>query len=126
MKDSKSSWLSVVVVFFIVVAIATLPTIVYRAFIISKSEFRYTVVKFTDNYHTGKSHGKKIHYSINRSAYESHCGSNECRNARIGDIYLIKVYLDDPDVFEILFFYKVNPEVVVPDEGWLSVPKFPR
>ena|SRR5688572_18516067 len=86
------------------------------------SDFRYTIVELTDYYHQGDTRGKEIKYRLNGVIYKDHCSGDKCINAEIGTSYIIKVYLDDPEIFEILWTKRVTGIDSIPETGWKEIP----
>jgi|688.fasta_scaffold1097044_1 hypothetical protein len=86
------------------------------------SEFVFTIAEISDFYHQGITNGKEITYFINNKKFVNHCGSMQCKRTKIGERYLIKVFNDDPEVYEIIYTIKVKPVIVAPIDGWKSIP----
>ena len=110
-------------VFLFGVAIFVIFDFSYTIWTKRNSQFRYTVVELTDLYIKGRVHGKEIRYQLNGETYVDHCSDAKCRGGKIGDKYFIKVYLEDPEVFEIIWTNKVNLADSVPREGWIQIPR---
>ncbi|MFM8914483.1 MAG: hypothetical protein ACKOE6_16420 [Flammeovirgaceae bacterium] len=95
--------------------------IVHTENIKRNSKFAYTIAEITDYYHKGVTNGKELTYHLGERKIVSHC---MCTRAKIGDRYLVKVFLEDQEVFEILFHMKVPKKWKAPANGWESIPKF--
>lgn len=95
----------------------------HRKNVVTNSEYRYTIVTLTDYYSRGKVSGKVITYSLNGVQYEDHCGDRDCRDAKIGDRFFIKVYVSDPKIWEILYSKRINRIDSIPVDGWKVLPK---
>ena len=89
----------------------------------ANSEYRYTVVTLADYYSKGKVSGKVITYQLNGVHYTDHCGDRDCRDANIGDQFFIKVYISDPEIWEILYSNKIMRIDSIPVAGWKVFPK---
>jgi len=89
---------------------------------IRQSDFRYTVVTVVGNYFKGEVIGKEFEYSLNGIRYNMNCSSQECKYSGIGSRFIIKVYLSDPEFFEIVFSQEVPKEIFPPSSGWERIP----
>lgn len=88
---------------------------------VREGDFRYSIVEIKDEYYKGKVIGKTVEYSFMGKVYKNHCASQLCKAASIGDRYFIKVFIKDPNVFEVVNS-KANMSEV-PYEGWKTLPK---
>jgi|GEM_PF-2329042 hypothetical protein len=52
-----------------------------------------------------------------------HCGDRDCRDANIRDQFFIKVYISDPEIWEILYSNKIMRIDSIPVAGWKVFPK---
>ena len=121
-KEKQKQLLTTISVLFLIgLAVVTVATWTHDIQTKNNSKFRYTIVELTDYYHKGKVRGKEIRYSLNGVTYDDHCRDDNCEKAKVGDKYLIKVYLDDPKVFEIIWTNKITDSDSVPLTGWESI-----
>lgn len=89
---------------------------------IKRSEYRYCVGKITGNYYSGNTYGKEVIYHYNNTLYVNHCASQFCKNLNIGERYIIKIYLEDPYVFDVLNLKVYDTSLVAPVNGWKTIP----
>lgn len=116
-----------VLAFLTIVSIIVLASLFFQRFfhnIItrSNSEYRFSIVTIGKYYHEGDVRGKYILYSLNGSLYKDHCRGKRCVNTTEGERYLVKVFLSDPEIFEILFDKRVKSNLSVPLAGWEVIP----
>ena len=110
------------VLFLVGLSITLLTVVTHDIWIRKHSKFRYTVVELTGFYFKGNVNGKEIRYSLNGTDYIDHCGDQNCKNAKLRDKYFIKVYLDDPEVFDIMWTHKIKNVDSIPKTGWGQLP----
>ena len=72
------------------------------------SQFKYSIVEIVEDYHQGDVRGKKILYYLNDVQYKDHCRGHLCLKTKDGDRFIIKIYLDDPSIFTILYNKKLK------------------
>jgi hypothetical protein len=122
-NERQSKLLTILSILFLVgLSIVWLTVVTHDIWTRKHSKFRHTVVELTDFYFKGKVNGKEIRYSLNGVDYIDHCGDQKCKNAKLRDKYFIKVYLDDPEIFEIMWNYKVKTVDSIPKTGWGQLP----
>lgn len=96
--------------------------LVYKNYIKSQSEERYTVCEIVDKYVSAKDIGKRYEYYVEGKRFEGVCTSQECVDTEIGERFLIKFWIDKPEWTEIYFDRPVSQEVEVPSKGWKELP----
>ena len=90
---------------------------------VKNGEVRYSVAEIKDHYYQGEVIGKIIEYSFRGQIYRTLCANQICKKSKLGERYFIKLYIDDPDVFDIVESkYDANKIVKVPYEGWRTIP----
>lgn len=94
----------------------------YRTYIASTSEIRYTIINFYAPYSDGKGRGMKIHYLAKGKQEHGNCLSNGCGKILTGERRLGYFYLNDPSMYDILYDVVVPDSVIAPAGGWKEIP----
>ncbi len=110
-------------IFLLSVLVVIFRTATHRYLIRKNSQYRYTIVEFIDRYHQGDVRGWNVRYSLNGVEYLDHCSDNDCFKCSKGNRFIIKVYLEDPEVFDIIYTIKALPNETAPEAGWEVLPR---
>ena len=94
----------------------------YYFYIKQTSDFVFTFGLVVDfSVRPNRSHGKFIEYSLNGQTYKLECVSRKCRDTNIGDKLLLKIYIDDPTTYDIIYDVKFDQTKTPPLTGWKSI-----
>jgi hypothetical protein len=107
---------------FLFVLVIWLTSVIYWEKVKRNSKFVFTIAEISDFYHQGNVNGKEVTYYLYNKKFVDHCGSTECKRAEIGARFLVKVFEDDPEVFEIIFSFEIKKGIVAPKDGWKTFP----
>lgn len=69
---------------------------------IKEGKYRYTVGVIRGNENRGQASGKSIEYCLNGNTYEGFCSSPFCKRTKVGETYFLRVFLEDPNVFDVI------------------------
>lgn len=90
---------------------------------VKSGDFRYSVTEIKEKYYNGKQSGKTIEYSFMGTIYRRVCTGEICKRAKFGEKYFVKIYLKDPNIFEVVESrYDANKIKEIPYEGWRTIP----
>lgn len=86
--------------------------------------FSYSIATIRDYYFVGNVSGKVIQYPYEGTVYRTHCASQLCKEAKIGNVYFVKIFLKDPTVFEVIDIQPDPSDTLnIPFEGWKKIPE---
>ncbi|MEQ8533507.1 MAG: hypothetical protein RIB86_16750 [Imperialibacter sp.] len=102
--------------------VSALTYVFYKGYTVNNSEVRYTIGEILEKYSDSKGVGKKVIYRVGSEDIRVHCFSPQCKEATVGDRYVLKYYIDNPVFFEILFDHPITGRFEVPMDGWEQVP----
>jgi hypothetical protein len=97
---------------------------VYKTYVVSTSDFRYTIITFYDRYSDSKRIGMKISYFAEGEYRHDNCFSNRCKKIKIGERRLGYYFLRDPSIYQINYDIVVPDSLVAPAKGWQEIPDF--
>ena len=96
---------------------------VLHQFYVKSGEFKYSVTEIKEKYYNGKQSGKTIEYSFMGKMYRRVCTSELCKRGKVGEKYFVKIYVKDPNIFEVVESrYDANKIKEIPYEGWSTIP----
>jgi len=102
--------------------VLTLGVVAYHSFVKSKSEFVYTIGLVSNfSARPKSSDGVVIKYTINNKTYQLECTSLKCQLMNLRDKVLLRIYLDDPSVYDIIYDHSKNLNSTPPVMGWKSI-----
>jgi hypothetical protein len=93
----------------------------YYLYIKSTSDYVYTTGTAWDIASSKSGIGKVIRYNYDNKYYEFDCLSNDCKRMKIGDKVLLKIYIDDPSAYDIIYDDKVDLSINPPTNGWKEI-----
>ncbi|MCH7403862.1 hypothetical protein ACFOUP_06975 [Belliella kenyensis] len=96
---------------------------VYKSYIASTSELRYTVIVFYEKYSDSKTNGMKVSYMAEGKMRFDNCLTMACKKIKIGERRLGYFYVDDPAFYGFLEII-VPDSVEAPKNGWKEIPEF--
>jgi len=100
----------------------SIAAIVYKYYI-GTTSYVYSLGTIVEFYKPAKG-GKRVKFSYNFKGKEYEGTSNYSDyNIEEGEIYIIKIYIENPYLADILLDKPVNSNIKPPKEGWQEIPK---
>jgi hypothetical protein len=96
----------------------------YKSYVESTSDIRYTIINFNERYTDSKRVGMKVSYLAEGKNQYDNCFSNKCKRIKTGERRLGYYFVNDPRLYQIIYDTIVPDSVVVPNGGWEEIPDF--
>jgi len=97
--------------------------LVYKQYVLSYSDFRYTIGVISGTYSDSKTVGKWYSFSVDGEIITHSCTSNPCKLLGDNSRFIVKYFPGHPDVSELMLNYPVKADIDAPDDGWVEIPQ---